>query len=338
MIIGLCPDMCPVSEREERERKGDLDPYECLDGDRNQTSKFLAVKKLRTQALASLHAGLQNNQGLPVAHVARWLGMEEEDIENLLEYHGFSIKSFEGPYMVKEAPFINGDKEYPTKCSKLVQLKKSNRIIEDVLYSSPIVPVPAKELKECQLDKAQKQQASTPLVVRCKDFVHSLDDEMLDAEPISSANYVSPIQPLLKLSALGQPSTERNQVASPAFSPPVFPMGHKFSASQLTVSGIMDTKTSPTSIPEISLARNDNHVVPLQIVPTRVPREKSVASHSESSVKNSTSGNLVIMNLNEERSQNTHQEENNEIMEASHDEEVAGAKLKLFLWIWKRRA
>ena len=32
--------------------------------------------QLRTQALASLHSGLPNNQGLPVAHAARWLGME----------------------------------------------------------------------------------------------------------------------------------------------------------------------------------------------------------------------------------------------------------------------
>lgn len=32
--------------------------------------------QLRTQALASLHSGLQNNQGLPVAHVANWLAME----------------------------------------------------------------------------------------------------------------------------------------------------------------------------------------------------------------------------------------------------------------------
>ncbi|KAK6930079.1 hypothetical protein RJ641_004173, partial [Dillenia turbinata] len=292
--------------------------------------------QLRTQALASLHAGLQNNQGLPVTHVAKWLGMEEEDIENLLEYHGFSIKNFEEPYMVKEAQFLNGDKEYPTKCSKLVQLKKSNRIIKDVLYPSPIVPVPAKELKESQLNKAQKQQASTPLVVKRKDFVHSLDDEMLDAEPISSANYVSPIQPLLKPSTLGQPNAKRKQVASPAFSPPVFSMDHNIPAFQLTDSALMDTKTtSPGNIPEISQARNNNHVfktVPLQIVQTSVPQEKSVASHS------STSGNLVIMNLNKERSQHTHQEENNEIVEANHDEEVAGAKLKLFLRIWKRRA
>ena len=34
------------SERAERERKGDLDQFERLDGDRNQTSKNLAVKKV----------------------------------------------------------------------------------------------------------------------------------------------------------------------------------------------------------------------------------------------------------------------------------------------------
>lgn len=36
----------PESERAERERKGDLDQYERVDGDRNQTSEFLAVKKV----------------------------------------------------------------------------------------------------------------------------------------------------------------------------------------------------------------------------------------------------------------------------------------------------
>lgn len=34
------------------------------------------LEQLRTQALASLHAGLQNNQGLPASHVAKWLAME----------------------------------------------------------------------------------------------------------------------------------------------------------------------------------------------------------------------------------------------------------------------
>ncbi|KAK9106933.1 hypothetical protein Syun_022944 [Stephania yunnanensis] len=90
--------------------------------------------KLRTQALASLHGGLQFNQGIPISHVTKWIAMEEEGIESLLEYHGFLIKDFEEPYMVKEAPFLNIDKDYPTKCSKLVHLKKSKRIIEDVLH------------------------------------------------------------------------------------------------------------------------------------------------------------------------------------------------------------
>lgn len=34
------------SERGERERKGDLDQYERADGDRNVTSRLLAVKKV----------------------------------------------------------------------------------------------------------------------------------------------------------------------------------------------------------------------------------------------------------------------------------------------------
>uniref|UniRef100_A0A804QHW2 SAC3/GANP/THP3 conserved domain-containing protein n=1 Tax=Zea mays TaxID=4577 RepID=A0A804QHW2_MAIZE len=52
-IVGLCPDMCPEPERAERERKGDLDRYERLDGDRNLTTELLAVKKVHTTFLVS---------------------------------------------------------------------------------------------------------------------------------------------------------------------------------------------------------------------------------------------------------------------------------------------
>ncbi|XP_008795089.2 SAC3 family protein B isoform X1 [Phoenix dactylifera] len=92
--------------------------------------------KIRTQALASLHSGLQNNQGIPIAHVVDWLGIGEEDVEGLLQYHGFVSKKYEGMYMVKEGPFLNGDVDFPTKCAKLVHLKKSKRIVDDV-YSGP---------------------------------------------------------------------------------------------------------------------------------------------------------------------------------------------------------
>ena len=43
------------SERAERERKGDLDQFERLDGDRNQTSEFLAVKKVMLKETAFLY-------------------------------------------------------------------------------------------------------------------------------------------------------------------------------------------------------------------------------------------------------------------------------------------
>jgi len=94
--------------------------------------------KLRTQALASLHSGLQKNQGIPVAQVVKWLGMEGEDIEGLLEYHGFSLKQYEDAYMVKEGPFLNSDTDFPTKCSQLVHQKRSAKVVFDVFYSGQV--------------------------------------------------------------------------------------------------------------------------------------------------------------------------------------------------------
>ncbi|XP_020590936.1 SAC3 family protein B isoform X2 [Phalaenopsis equestris] len=92
--------------------------------------------KLRKQALASLHSGLQNNQGIPIAHVEKWLAMEGEDVEGLLEYHGFSIKKYEEAYMVKEGPFLSTDVDFPTRCAQLVQHKRSEKIVDDVRTAS----------------------------------------------------------------------------------------------------------------------------------------------------------------------------------------------------------
>lgn len=96
--------------------------------------------KLRTQALASLHSGLQKNHGIPAAQVVKWLAMEGEDTEGLFEYHGFSLKQFEDLYVVKEGPFLNGDVDFPTKCSQLVHQKRSAKILHDVI-SPGQVPV-----------------------------------------------------------------------------------------------------------------------------------------------------------------------------------------------------
>ncbi|KAL2653259.1 hypothetical protein R1flu_021387 [Riccia fluitans] len=99
--------------------------------------------KLRTQALASLHSGLQKNQGIPLEKITDWLGMEEEDgMEDLVRYHGFSIKLYEVPYMVKEGPFLNKDKDFPTSRSQLVEAKRSALIADDVQSGKILDVVP----------------------------------------------------------------------------------------------------------------------------------------------------------------------------------------------------
>ncbi|XP_044964628.1 SAC3 family protein B isoform X1 [Hordeum vulgare subsp. vulgare] len=96
--------------------------------------------KVRRQALASLHSGLQIGQGIPISHVVEWLAMEDEDIESLLEYHGFGSRQYEGPYLVKEGPFLNSENDFPSGCSELVHSKKSQRIVDDVSFGPVSAP------------------------------------------------------------------------------------------------------------------------------------------------------------------------------------------------------
>ncbi|MCO5568649.1 hypothetical protein L7F22_022348 [Adiantum nelumboides] len=91
--------------------------------------------KLRSQAMASLYSGLQRNQGVPIVQVEDWLGMEGEDIEALLDYHGFALRNYEELYMVKEGPFLNQNQPFLTRRSKLVEEKRSQIIENDVVSS-----------------------------------------------------------------------------------------------------------------------------------------------------------------------------------------------------------
>ncbi|XP_039833823.1 SAC3 family protein B-like isoform X3 [Panicum virgatum] len=100
--------------------------------------------KLRRQALASLHSGLQSGQGIPISQVVEWLAMEDEDIESLLEYHGFGLRQYEELYLVKEGPFLNSETDFPSGCSQLVHLKKSHRVIVDVSSGPVCAPISKK--------------------------------------------------------------------------------------------------------------------------------------------------------------------------------------------------
>lgn len=136
--------------------------------------------KLRTQALAALHGGLQNNQGIPIAHVAKWLGMEEENIEDLLEYHGFSLKEFEVPYMVKAGPFLNVDSDYPVKRSGLVHRRRSGMIVQDVAYPCQAKPESLKERTVLPLDKSIQQKLAGSGSVMSVKAIFTEDKEMPD--------------------------------------------------------------------------------------------------------------------------------------------------------------
>ncbi|KAH1089219.1 hypothetical protein J1N35_016476 [Gossypium stocksii] len=138
--------------------------------------------KLRTQAFASLHSSLQNNQGLPISYVAEWLGIEEEDIESILDYYGFSIKEFEEPYMVKEGSFLNAENDYPTKCSRLVHQKRSRTIAFDVATPHEVTSLPIGASKESQPSKAYKQRANVSPSPKRKSSVSAADEELPDSK------------------------------------------------------------------------------------------------------------------------------------------------------------
>lgn len=137
--------------------------------------------KVRRQALASLHSGLPHNQGIPVSHVVKWLGMEEENIESLLEYHGFTLKKFEEIYMVKEGQFLNIDTDLPTKSSQLVHFKKSTTIFDDV-YSGLSIPKVSVE-EEFELDMINQGRTDTSNVEtwtnpKDEEMLHSIDESV----------------------------------------------------------------------------------------------------------------------------------------------------------------
>ncbi|KAA8527528.1 hypothetical protein F0562_034757 [Nyssa sinensis] len=310
--------------------------------------------KLRTQALASLHCGLQNNQGVPVAHVAKWLGMEEEDIQNLLEYHGFLIKEFEEPYMVKEGPFINGDNDYPVKCSKLVHLKKSRRIVEDVSSPCLAVSLPAEEVKEFQLSKVYEQEPTPVQFVETASSSHAIDEEMPDHEAVLSPKDAKQVKPMLKTSAVNQQSGDARQVASASTLSFDFSLVHGSSVSEQPRIGSAGKTNYDFSLVHCSPESQQPRIVsvgkPYYDTLFRNSLERNIHSESRRVDKERFPGSqvgsavetfapqTVYINEEDEQHTNIHQEvKNDEVTSIYHDEAAAEAKLRLILRIWKRR-
>ncbi|KAL7595190.1 hypothetical protein Lser_V15G29860 [Lactuca serriola] len=281
--------------------------------------------KLRTQALASLHSGLQNNQGIPVTLIGKWLGMEEENMEDLLEYHGFSIKEFDEPYMVKEGQFLNTDSEYPLKCSKLVHLKRSTTIMDDVL-SSPIpikTPEPPKRVPRKASIQTQVKSPVSPK--KTQSFADVIRNRMADYG--------------------GSPSVKE----PPVFTIPVVERRNDVEVGIGTPSprnmfkNIFKTNKLPDASQDVRKPSFDNRFrnslekhTPVNVfaMPPQVPPMVDPVLVEDSVVEVDP---VFVEDMEPEESENVIQEVEEEV-DTSVDEEVAEAKLRLILRLWKRRA
>ncbi|KAI3948186.1 hypothetical protein MKX01_014785 [Papaver californicum] len=313
--------------------------------------------KLRTQALASLHSGLQNSQGIPIAQVTKWLGMEGEDVESLLEYYGFVIKEFDEPYMMKEGAFLSSDKDFPTKRSQLVLVKKSRTIFEDVSFD--LAKLPFKEVKQVGIST----KSPKPLQFL---KTQSLLDEMPDINFYSSPKRVSQAQPVYPppkrvsqvQTVFGMPTpinpiTSNQQGPEVTFSPRVVP------SSLFPLSPPAIIRVTQAETPQVSVEMNSSpfpKVTPLKIMTRAMSMERPSVSYDESPVKKPLAvvtipeQNIDVMVIPQEEENDklivTDQEE--EAAEAEDNEEeaklvqqeneAATAKLKLFLRMWKRRS
>ncbi|XP_056866534.1 SAC3 family protein B isoform X2 [Raphanus sativus] len=330
--------------------------------------------KLRTQALASLHSGLQNNQGIPVSDTSNWIGMEEEDIEALLEYHGFSIKVYEEPYMVKDGLFLHADTDYKTKCSKLVHMKKSRTIVEDVSAPSTeedvSAPSPLSSLRteankgrqphttthkqERPPAQSPKKQVSVRLVD--KEMTDSKTSLFLEKDKPVRTSVVSPVWPPIVNPAVDQQKqndlTPAGGFHSPlkSYSPfgsPGFPQAESSNLKKQPYDG--HTSISPAEIKFPFAGHVQTNLVPgptLQPIPWTAPMESfpvttipesptSVESISalEESVPEATMTSTLEEGLHDTEQEH---EDGNEDITNQYDEEVAKAKLKLIIRLWKR--
>uniref|UniRef100_A0A7N0UEF8 PCI domain-containing protein n=3 Tax=Kalanchoe fedtschenkoi TaxID=63787 RepID=A0A7N0UEF8_KALFE len=296
--------------------------------------------KLRTKALASLHSGLLNGQGIPVSQVSQWLALEEDEADSLLDFHGFSLKDFDEPYMVKDGPFLNSEKDYPTKCSNLVHLKKSKRIVDDIM-SSITVPVPNKERKIIEPHKIHKiRKEGFPVVqhVKQNNLPREVEVNMIDQEPPSAENdglsdmpvEETPTVSYLNKSWVPSISIPTWSLPSALKSPPMKPIAKDTRMVEPV------SRDSPKKSFLLSPSPPSPKPMPLQIADTKDIQETPAGDIHFGEAKSEVPGDLEDPEI-PDFADNYQVMVANEVTEINYDKEVAEAKLKLIIRIWKRR-
>ncbi|KAE8667963.1 SAC3/GANP/Nin1/mts3/eIF-3 p25 family, putative isoform 3 [Hibiscus syriacus] len=319
--------------------------------------------KLRTQAFASVHSSLQNNQGLPVTHVAKWLGIEEEDIESILDYYGFSIREFEEPYgegwNIKREPtgkaYTQRPESQPVKAyiqrpKALPSPKRKSSILaaDEEMSNSKVAPSPKSSL---QLHSATKTSKG----------LQQLQDGHINSGAYKPFNFSlersSPRLPPAKVAVMEKGNNDAlftisgdrtnvsgmKQVPQQIFSQP--------SQAERLPSGRFDLPAE-NSIPR-SMAIDDVNSLPVRsprgkFTNNSIPQTMAITDLKSQSERPIVKYNYAVENLEPQgmavddlgdKPRDSHQElENRKTVANTRHKEVAEAKLKLILRLWSRRA
>ncbi|KAF3609857.1 hypothetical protein DY000_02051327 [Brassica cretica] len=305
--------------------------------------------KLRTHALTSLHAGLLNNQGRPVSDTSKWIGMEEEDIEALLEYHGFSIKVFEEPYM-----------NHCGRCFCSIDRRRC-------FCSLSVVILADKANKGYQQETPPPQSLKKQTSLRLVDKVmtDSKTSLLLEEDKPVRTSVINPVRPSDVKPAVDQQNRNHFTPAG-EFHSPGFPQAESLNLKKQPNGG--HTSTSPAEIKfpfaehmqtnlvpgsilqqspfAVHMQTNLVHGPTLQQSPKSMPMESvpvTTISESPARVENisaleeSVPEAAMTVTL-EEGFDDIEQEDEDghEDITSQYEEEVAKAKLKLIIRLWKR--
>lgn len=254
--------------------------------------------------------------------------------------------------MVKEGPFLNSDKDYPTKCSKLVHMKRSGKVVEDVTAPSQEILLPIEVPKAVQPRKHKNK--AIPSVKR-KTSINAVDEQMPDSETYSTLKLRKPTQQMIKPTVFTQQSKDNLKLSSAPISPWGFSTSHsptiqhspsKFQDAKVTVEKKSDNNIldrSPEKKIVFGVETTPIPIIPRASVQDRSPTGKTFDYSSEdpSSQSAAASGkeDEDLLDIHHENEKDDgmgdrideQMDNENELMANQIDEEVAVAKLKLML-------
>jgi hypothetical protein len=246
--------------------------------------------------------------------------------------------------MVKEGLFLNADSEYPTKCSKLVHKKRSGRIVEDVSASIHAELLPRETTKEIQMTNAYKHEPQTVSAAENNSYVQKLDEEIPESKAIYSPKDNKSGKAFKEMEGIHDSVKDYDMASTPP-SPLSFPFDNIMPEPQHTRIGSLKTTNSFMAF-EASPRRNspsNAEVRSLEVIPKTIPPESSLANSfsfpppgtqtvsEDDSLFTHREHEDEIHEVNAEFIHDEHEDEIHEVRESCHDEEVAEAKLKLFL-------